>query len=153
MKIGIINGPNMNLLGEREPEYYGMMSLNEIEAKLNEFAEKYNCKLLFFQSNHEGDIVDFIHHHIDEMNGIVINPAGYSKTGYAILDAMEAKHIPYIEVHMSNIFNRGSMHSETIFLKNAVGNIVGLKGNVYLLGLQGIINYLNKIMKSDVCSL
>lgn len=142
MKIGIINGPNMNLLGLREPEFYGAVTLSEIEKKLLEIAKLYDCQLLFFQSNHEGCIVDFIQEHMHELDGIVINPAGYSKTGYAILDAIEAIHIPYIEVHMSNIFQRGTMHSETIFQMNAVGNIIGMGKMVYYLGLESIVYYL-----------
>lgn len=142
--IAIINGPNMNLLGVREVEHYGSKTLHEITEDLIQLAEKKKCRLLFCQSNHEGKIVDFIQEHLQDIDGIVINPAGFSKTGYSILDAMEAGRIPYVEVHMSNIFARGEKHASTIFQNDAVGNVIGLREDVYRLGLNGILWYLEK---------
>lgn len=140
--IAIINGPNMNLLGVREVEHYGSKTLHDIKEDLILLSEEKKCKLLFCQSNHEGDIVDFIQEHLQSIDGIVINPAGLSKTGYSILDAMEAGNIPYVEVHMSNIFARGEKHASTIFQSDAVGNIIGLRDKVYILGLNAILWYL-----------
>jgi 3-dehydroquinate dehydratase-2 len=145
MIIAVINGPNINLLGKREPEHYGTKTWDEIERKLVELSEELECGLLFFQSNYEGAIVDFIQENMDVLDGIVINPAGYSKTGYAILDAINAVHIPFVEIHLSNIFKRGSAHSETIFQAEAAGNIIGLRENVYLLGLRAMVEYVRNI--------
>lgn len=142
--IGIINGPNMNLLGVRQTNHYGNKTLGEITTELEQIAKENQCRLLHFQSNHEGNIVDFIQEHLQELDGIVINPAGLSKTGYSILDAILAGSIPYVEVHMSNIFSRGEKHDTTIFQSDAVGNIIGLRDDVYRLALLGILNYLRR---------
>ena len=143
MTIGVINGPNINLIGKREPEHYGIKVWNDIEKELLILSNELKCELILFQSNHEGKIIDFIQAHLEVLDGIIINPAGYSKTGYGILDAMNSINIPFIEVHLSNIFNRGNQHCETIFQQDAVGNIIGLRGDVYLLGLRGMVNFLN----------
>lgn len=144
-KIAVINGPNMNLLGKREPSLYGIITLEEINDNLRKLGEELSCDLIFAQSNYEGEIVDFIQKNMECIDGIVINPAGFSKTGYCILDALEAVDIPYIEVHMTNIFNRGEKHRDTVFHENAVGVLVGLKENVYNLGVRGIVEYLDKL--------
>lgn len=144
LTIGIINGPNMNLLGVRQTNHYGNKTLDEITEEIDQIAKENKCQLLHFQSNHEGKIVDFIQEHLMELDGIVINPAGLSKTGYSILDAILAGNIPYVEVHMSNIFSRGEKHDTTIFQSDAVGNIIGLRDDVYRLALLGIINYLRR---------
>jgi len=143
MVIGVINGPNMNLLGKREPMHYGNQSWDFIQGDMERTATELNCSLLFFQSNHEGEIVDFIQENMNEMQGIIINPAGYSKTGYAILDAIKAIDVPFIEVHMSNIFSRGEKHSDTVFCEDAIGNIIGFRGNSYLLALRAMVDYLH----------
>lgn len=140
--VGIINGPNINMLGVREPGIYGTERWDSIEEKLKCLAEEIGVNLLFFQSNHEGEIVDFIQENIDEFSGIVINAAAYTKTGYAILDSLMAVNIPYIEVHLSNVFSRGEWHSESIFAQNAIGHVSGFKGYVYELGLRAINNYI-----------
>lgn len=141
-KIAIINGPNINILGIREPSVYGTEGWESIENKLKAYEKQIKAELLFYQSNHEGDIVDFIQQNMDSLFGVVINPAGLSKTGYSILDAMNALPIPYVEVHLSNIVSRGGWHAESIFTESAVGFIMGLKGYVYELGLQSINYYL-----------
>ena len=126
-KIAIINGPNINILGIREPSVYGIENWESIEHKVQVLGEQINVELLFYQSNHEGDIVDFIQQNMDELSGIVINPAALSKTGYSILDALNALPMPYVEVHLSNIVSRGGWHSESIFTETAVGFIMGLQ--------------------------
>lgn len=138
MKIAIVNGANINLLGIREPEIYGKDTWDKIQSRLDQLSLELGVNLLYFQSNHEGDIVDFIQKNLEIIDGIIINPAGFSKTGYCILDAIEAKHIPYIEVHISNIFKRGGWHAESIFLEHANGQIIGLKDSVYELALRGM---------------
>lgn len=143
-KIAIINGPNINTLGKREPAIYGAETWNLIEEKIRMLGQKLHVELTFFQSNHEGDIVDFIQKNMDELSGAVINPAALSKTGYSILDALTATPIPYVEVHLSNIVSRGGWHAESIFTETAVGFVMGLKGYVYELGLQSINHYLEE---------
>jgi len=142
--IAIINGPNINLLGIREPGVYGSETWADIELRLKEIASSLNISLLFFQSNHEGFIVDFIHENLNCIDGVVINPAAYTKTGYAILDALNSISIPFVEVHLSNIFQRGGWHSESIFADKAVGHVIGFKGYVYDLGLMAIHNFIVK---------
>lgn len=144
LQIGIINGPNINILGLREPDIYGEVTWNAIEEELKEQAEKLGVDLIFFQSNHEGDIVDFIQENLGRFDGVVINPAAFTKTGYSILDALTATKLPFIEVHLSNIFARAGWHAETIFAEKAIGHINGLQSDVYALGLQGIYQYLKK---------
>ena len=143
-KIAIINGPNINILGKREPSAYGIEDWGSIENKVEMLGQKIQIELLFYQSNHEGDIVDFIQQNIDELSGVVINPAALSKTGYSILDSLNALPIPYVEVHLSNIVSRGGWHAESIFTETAVGFIMGFKGYVYELGLQSINHYLEE---------
>lgn len=144
MKIAIVNGPNMNLIGMRETQFYGTVTWKQIEDRLRELAAELQIDVLFFQSNHEGEIIDFIQQHLHDLDGVVLNPAGYSKTGYSILDALTSIGIPYIEVHMSNIFERGGWHAESIFFENAIGHVIGLKANVYELGLRGISQYVQE---------
>lgn len=144
IKIAIVNGPNMNLLGIREPEVYGLRTLADIETNLKEEAKKLGLELIFFQSNHEGDIVDFIQDNLNKINGIIINPAAFTKNGYSILDALTAINIPFVEVHMSNINARESWHSESIFAAKAIGHINGFQSNGYKLALYGLEEYLRK---------
>jgi 3-dehydroquinate dehydratase-2 len=143
-KIAIINGPNINILGKREPSVYGIEDWISIENKVKAFGKQIHVDLLFFQSNHEGDIVAFIQQNMDKLSAVVINPAALSKTGYSILDALNALPIPYVEVHLSNIVSRGGWHSESIFTETSVGLIMGFKGYVYELGLQSINHFLEE---------
>lgn len=143
-QIGIINGPNINILGIREPEIYGSTTWKDIEEELKKQAEKLDVELIFFQSNHEGQLVDFIQEHLIYLDGVVINPAAFTKTGYSILDALTATELPFVEVHLSNISARGGWHAETIFADRAVGHINGFQSDVYGLGLQGLYRYLVK---------
>lgn len=143
-KIAIINGPNINILGKREPNIYGIVTWEQIENKLKKMAEDIGIDLIFYQSNHEGNIVDFIQEQLDNINGVVINPAAFTKVGYSILDALTSVEIPYMEVHLSNIFARGGWHAESIFTSKAIGLICGLQEDVYSLSLLAIHNYLFK---------
>jgi 3-dehydroquinate dehydratase-2 len=132
------------MLGVREPEIYGTVNWKDIEKRLKKCAIDIDCSIIFFQSNHEGEIVDFIQKNIKKIDAIIINPASLSKTGYSILDALNSQHIPYIEVHLSNISSRGGWHKDSIFTKNSVGCILGFKSFVYLLGLYAANNYLEE---------
>lgn len=145
--IAVVNGPNINKLGIREPNFYGSETWASIELRLNELAAQLGVKLIFFQSNHEGFIVDFIQDNLENIDGVVINPAAYTKTGYAILDALTSIDIPFVEVHLSNIYLRGGWHAETIFAEKSVGLILGFKGMVYELGLRAIHDFISKTTK------
>ena len=105
-KIMIINGPNLNLLGIREPGVYGDQSYSDLEAYIEDYAEKIGVEATVLQSNCEGEIVDFIHHALGNYDGIIINPGAYTHYSYAIHDALSSINIPAIEVHISNIHNR-----------------------------------------------
>lgn len=142
--IAVINGPNINILGVREPSYYGRETWSTIELQLNKLGVELGVKLIFLQSNHEGVIVDFIQENLNSIDGIVLNPAAYTKTGYAILDAIASVDIPFVEVHLSNIFARGGWHAESIFANHAVGHVIGFKGFVYDLGLRAINDYIKR---------
>lgn len=145
INIVVVNGPNINLLGKREPKYYGYETWNAIEKRLLDMAEELDINIDFFQSNYEGDIVEFIQKNMDKFQGVIINPAAYSKNGYAILDSLTASEIPFVEVHLSNIFFRGEWHAESIFSKNAVGQIIGFKSYVYDLGMRAIVNHIKNL--------
>lgn len=142
IKIAIINGTNINILGKREINVYGKESWSEIEDKLIKLGEQLDIDLLIYQSNHEGDIVDFIQDNMEELSGVVINPAAFSKVGYSILDALNALNTPYVEVHLTNIVSRGGWHSESVFTEDAIGFIAGFKGYIYELGINAIYNYI-----------
>jgi 3-dehydroquinate dehydratase II len=146
--IAIINGPNINILGIREPDIYGNETWDNIEEHLKDLGVELGVRLIFFQSNHEGFIVDFLHENLKTITGVVINPAAYTKTGYAILDALTSIDIPFVEVHLSNIFERGGWHAESIFADKAVGHVIGFKGFVYDLGLRAVIDFINRKSKN-----
>lgn len=141
-RIAIINGPNINLLGNREVNHYGTEDLQSITNKLNTLARQLGVELAMYQSNNEGHIIDFIHEWGGKLDGIIINPAAFTNTSYGILEAITAFNIPFIEVHLSNIYARESWHAESIFSAKAIGSIIGFKGYVYELGLRGVLNYL-----------
>ncbi len=145
--IAIINGPNINILGVREPDIYGKESWNIIETRLNKLAIGINVKLLFFQSNHEAFIVNFIQENLNLIDAVVINPAAYTKNGYSVLDALTSINIPFVEVHLSNIFARGGWHAESIFADKAIGQIIGFRGFVYDLGIMALSDFITKDLK------
>lgn len=148
MKIAVINGSNINILGKREPDVYGTVTWENIEQKLKGLEKELDIELLFYQSNHEGDIVDYIQKQMDYLDGVVINPAAFTKAGYSILDALTAIDLPFVEVHLSNIFAKGGWHADSIFTANAVGLLCGFQDRVYPLGVQALYDFLiNNICK------
>jgi 3-dehydroquinate dehydratase-2 len=147
MKILIINGPNLQLLGSRKPEVYGVTTLKDIENNLIELADVLKLSLSFFQSNHEGEIVDRIAQaKADKIDGIVINPAAYTHTSIAIRDALEAVAIPAVEIHISNIHAREEFRRKSLTAGVCIGQISGLGPGGYALAVRGLVNHLtNKI--------
>jgi 3-dehydroquinate dehydratase-2 len=135
MKILVIHGPNLNLLGTRETEIYGDLSLDEINGSLMKLAKELNVEVMIRQSNHEGEIVDFIQKAKDCV-AIVINPAAYTHTSIAIRDAIAAVDIPTIEIHLSNIYRREEFRQKSLIASAASGQISGFGPQSYLLGLR-----------------
>jgi 3-dehydroquinate dehydratase-2 len=139
-KIIVINGPNLNLLGKRETQVYGRLSLAQINKQLGAFAKIAKVKLDFFQSNIEGEIVNKIHKAKGKFDGILINPAAYSHTSVAIRDALAAVKLPAVEVHISNIYKREEFRHTSITAAAAEGVISGFGINSYILGLKALID-------------
>ena len=144
MDILLINGPNLNLLGSREPEIYGNQTLDQIEKELIQIAKQNRFKLECYQSNHEGKIVDKIQASIGNVDGILINAGALTHTSVALRDALVGSNIPFIELHISNIFNREGFRKNSFLTDKAIGIISGFGVYSYSLSLEAIINYLRK---------
>lgn len=138
MKILVLHGPNLNLFGRREPHIYGHTTLAQIDAQLAALATELGVQLETVQSNHEGVLVDFLHRHIDEAQGALVNPAGLTQHGVPLHDAIKAMPFPVIEVHMSNIAARESWRAHSIISPAVKGTIQGLGPHSYLLGLRAL---------------
>ena len=143
MNILLINGPNLNLLGTREPEIYGIKTLNDIEKDLIKVAKDKSINLECFQSNYEGEIVDKIHDSVNKIQGILINAGAFTHTSISIRDALIGSKIPFVELHISNIFSREDFRKESFLTDKAVGIISGFGVSSYFLALDGIIGYLS----------
>lgn len=146
MKILVINGPNLNLLGEREPTIYGDESLKSINDELCEAANKLGHELSFFQSNSEGGIIDSIHAARLDFDGIVLNAGAYTHYSYAIHDAINAIKIPVIEVHLSNISSRDEFRKKSVIAPACAGSIAGFGKYSYMLAVQAL-GYLSEAKK------
>jgi 3-dehydroquinate dehydratase-2 len=142
ISILVLHGPNLNLLGQREPEIYGALTLNQVNLLLEEEAKKLQVNLSCLQSNHEGVLIDAIQESRGKHNGIVINPGAYTHTSVAIRDAIAGVAIPTVEVHLSNIHQRESFRHHSYIAPVAIGQISGFGVNSYLLGLKAIVEYL-----------
>ena len=142
MNILLINGPNLNLLGTREPEIYGNKTLKDIEDDLSRIAKGKIINLECFQSNHEGEIVDKIQESINYVQGILINAGAFTHTSISIRDALIGSKIPFVELHISNIFNREDFRKESFLTDKAIGIISGFGISSYSLGFYGLIEYL-----------
>ncbi len=142
MKILIINGVNMNMLGIREPEKYGSVTLKDLEKDLYSFSFELGVDIETFQSNFEGEIVEKIHSAYENFDGIVINPAAYTHTSVAIRDAISAVNIPTVEIHMTNIQAREDFRQKSLIAPVCIAQISGFGIDSYKLGLRGIVEYL-----------
>lgn len=138
-KILVIHGPNLNLLGEREPEIYGTQTLSDLNESLAEYATSQNIQLSFFQSNHEGELIDAIQQARAATHGLVINPGGYTHTSVALRDALLAYPHPKIEVHLSNIYAREPIRRHSLMSSAVNGIICGLGSRGYFLALDYFI--------------
>lgn len=140
--ILVIHGPNLNMLGMREPDIYGRQTLEEINADLQARAERLELQIETFQSNHEGDMVDKIQQAHDSFNGIIINPAAYTHTSIAIRDALSMLSIPVVEVHLSNIYKREDFRRTSMMSAVVIAQISGFGSYGYLLALEGLAKML-----------
>ena len=144
MNILVIHGPNLNLLGRREPDHYGNLTLDMINALLRDAAQKERVTISFYQSNAEGELVDAVHNAIGAIDGIIINPGAYTHTSIALRDAILAAGIPVVEVHLSNIYCREDFRQHSYISGVALGVIAGFREQSYLLGLQALIAHARK---------
>ena len=142
-KIIILNGPNLNLLGEREKNQYGTFTLNDIQKDCKIFADKIDINITFFQSNIEGEIVEKIQNSRNDQNGLIINAGGYTHTSVAIHDALKIIKIPIIELHISNIYNREDFRHKSLISKVANGVICGFGAKGYLMAIEAMKKFIN----------
>jgi 3-dehydroquinate dehydratase-2 len=143
MNILVINGPNLNLLGKREPDIYGFETLDDIQLWLREQSEIAAMELQFFQSNHEGAIIDALHENMNWADGILINPGAFTHYSYAIRDAITAVNIPTVEVHLSDIYNREDFRKISVIKPVCIKQICGLGKTGFLEGLKVLQNHLS----------
>lgn len=143
-RILVIHGPNLNLLGTREPDHYGRATLADINLTLSRRAESAEAELETFQSNHEGALIERVHAAREQgVQAIIINPAGYTHTSVALRDALAAVAIPFVEVHLSNVYAREPFRHHSYFSALAIGVISGLGSEGYMLALEYLLNKLN----------
>ena len=145
MKIVVIQGPNLNMLGVREQNIYGPMKLDDIHGQMQGFAEQNGVEIEFFQSNLEGEIVDRLQECLGDANGIIINPAAYTHTSIAIRDAISAIQIPTVEVHLSNIHQREEFRHTSLTAPVCAGQIVGFGPFGYHLAMLSIVQIMNEV--------
>ncbi|HTR21463.1 MAG TPA: type II 3-dehydroquinate dehydratase [Gemmatimonadales bacterium] len=139
MRIAVLNGPNLNLLGEREPELYGRATLADIEHSLRDRARSLGVDLDWFQTNHEGELVDAIQRLRGAADGALVNAAAFTHTSLAVRDALLAARVPFVEVHLSNIFAREPERRRSMFADLAVGVVTGFGPESYRLALEGLV--------------
>lgn len=141
-RIGVLHGPNLNTLGQREPEVYGAMTLAEIDSLVGEAASVCGVEVVAFQSNVEGALVDWIQAEAASVAGWVVNAAGFTHSSVALRDALVASGRPFVEVHISNVFAREDFRHRSLLADAAVGVVTGFGPNSYVLGLQGLVGRL-----------
>ena len=142
LRILLINGPNLNRLGKREPEVYGNATLDMLEQDVTAFAKGHGVEISCFQSNHEGDIIDMLHDAEPTFSGIVINPGAFTHYSYAIRDAIASISIPTVEVHISNVHAREEFRHLSVIAPVAVGQIIGLGFYGYNLAILALLDYI-----------
>jgi 3-dehydroquinate dehydratase II len=142
MLIAVLNGPNLNLLGQREPEVYGRTTLAEIEKMVRDAARSHGTDIEWFQTNHEGELVDAVQGLRGRVDGALVNAAALTHSSLALRDAMLAVQVPFVELHLSNIFAREPERRHSVIADLAIGLITGFGAQSYLLALQGLVGRL-----------
>jgi 3-dehydroquinate dehydratase II len=146
MKILVLHGPNLNMLGLREPEVYGSTTLAQINDRLTQDAMELGAELSFLQSNHEGILIEAIHAAFQVQKGILINPAAFTHTSVALRDAIAAVNIPTVEVHLSNVYKREEFRHHSFIAPIAIGQISGFGAESYRLGLRALVAHLQHLV-------
>jgi 3-dehydroquinate dehydratase II len=149
VKIAVLHGPNLNLLGTREPGVYGRTTLAEIDAALVALGAELGAEVACWQSNHEGALVDHVQQRAAEVDGFVVNAAAYTHTSVALADALAGVARPYVEVHLSNVFARERFRHRSYIAAGAVGVVSGFGARSYLLGLRALIEHLKAVRKYE----
>ncbi|HZO01999.1 MAG TPA: type II 3-dehydroquinate dehydratase [Burkholderiales bacterium] len=144
MKVLVLNGPNLNLLGRREPHIYGKLSLAEVNEKLQALARELKVELIAFQSNHEGALIDALHKHMDEVAGAILNPGGLTQFSVSLHDAIKSMPFPVIEVHMTNRHAREEWRGHSIISSAARGTVEGLGWRSYTAALRALVETLKE---------
>jgi 3-dehydroquinate dehydratase-2 len=147
MKILVLNGPNLNLLGVRDAKHYGTVTLERVNKALSATAKKRKATLSFFQSNHEGDLVDFIQKNREKVDGILINAGALTHYGYSLRDAITDSKLPTVEVHLSNVYAREAFRKTDVLSDIVVGGIFGFKQDSYIQGLEALISHIDSLKK------
>jgi 3-dehydroquinate dehydratase-2 len=142
-RILVIHGPNLNLLGEREPDVYGRTTLEKVNAEIASLAEKLRVSVEFFQSNHEGSIIDYLHEHRKTADGVIINPGALTHYSYALRDAIAGVELPTVEVHLSDIEKREPFRRHSVTREVCIGQISGKGVNSYLEGLAFLVAHIS----------
>ncbi len=142
--VGVVHGPNLNLLGSRQQEHYGDLTLEEIDRRLRSRAEELGAEVLTFQSNAEGELVDWIQARAGEVDGWIVNAGGLTHTSVALRDALAASERPFVEVHLSHVFAREGFRRRSVLADAAVGLVTGFRARSYLLGLEGLLSRLSE---------
>jgi len=142
VRVAVLNGPNLNLLGEREPEIYGAVTLAQIETAVRERARALGVECVFSQTNHEGELVEAIQKLKGSADGALVNAAAFTHTSLAVRDALLAVRVPFVEVHLSNIYAREPERRRSLLADAAVGVVAGFGADSYRLGLEGLVAYL-----------
>ena len=145
MDLLLINGPNLNLIGKREPSIYGSQTLEDIQEELLPFASELDVRLKFFQSNSEGKLIDCIQKSVGSIDGILINAGAYTHTSIALRDALLGVSIPFVEIHLSNIYSREGFRHKSFLSDKALGLVCGFGADSYKLALQGMVSYLKRV--------
>ena len=142
-RVLVINGPNLNLLGTREPDVYGVTTLNDIEQALKDLGKELGVGIECRQSNQEGQLIDWLHDARDSFDGVVLNPGGLTHTSVSLRDGIAATGLPVVEVHISNTAARESFRHQSVTAAVCIGSLIGFGKNSYALGLRALIDYLN----------